>query len=1236
MGGHSHGGRRCGGHGAGRAGGHDGSGQVGGEGGHAHGGGHGGGCSHGHGGHHEGHEGHGGTGQGPAHGSGGASGGGGFAISHQCREGGICITMAIDGEQRAFKSAAIRDLPAGDICIRSLAGDPVGGKCQTPSCTEEEPHLHVHAAHEGCYEARAGCEELAKFGVTLLQCRTCVALPVDGTFPGQCEKALARCACCRDHPSPAVVGSPVPPVVHKHSATCGHPVVKHGDHVDYIVQATDGRLLLEHAHCAEGTADGPQHNDCHGEIKQSAPFAFLYRDRAGGSSISMSVYGVSLEALLGPKGTRQLSGRKVTTVMIVEGICCPSEVPIIDNILQKLSGVDKVSTNVTAKQTTVEHNPMLTSPEDLVHALNKASLGARLRRGDGEDEQMESRCPSPLLLVCGLLWIVSFASLADHDEETWVHYLKYVALAAVAVGSPRILLKAWGALRNRVLDINCLMGIAVCGAIGIGDYVEAAAVVFLFRLSEWLEFLATAKARNALAAVLAMRPEQAVVAGTGQKIPVDEVVVGSRLAVRAGDKVPVDGVVVEGTSGLDESALTGESVPARKRVGSRVFAGTVNVGGGYLEIEATALVGDSAVARMVKLIEEAQASRSKTEILVERFAKVYTPIVVVSALLLGAVPWIFLGEEEAMDWLYRALVLLVVACPCALVISTPVTYVSTLSTAATHNILVRGGDTAADLEVLGRVQTMCMDKTGTLSEGRFRVRTVLHVGEGRDSRAEHLRLMGYLAAVERLSTHPLASALVAHARSEGAEDEGIHVEDVQELPGEGLEATIQGASVQIGSRRLARRMGWAAADARPQAVAVGIDEASTDGGERLQKGTMAPDVAEQVAEIEAQAQTVCYLGVGGRLATIIGVADAPREEAAGVVKALRDLGVDVVMLTGDRLAPAEAAAAKVGVADVSAELLPEDKVTAVLARRPKATGWPFAARRAVAMVGDGVNDAAALAAADVGIAMGAAGTQVAMENAHVVLMDSDLRKLTTAVKLGRTAMRKVKQNVFFALFSKLVMVVLAVVGYASLWSAIVVDLGSMLIVTINASLVLSQRKAKGDAHGPGPSHEGEVAKSRWALPKFGGGHGPGHGGHGHGHDHSCCRPPAAASASAAADGLGDPRGHVEGHAGHGDSHGGGHDSCHGGHSHGGKACGGHGDSHGGGHHSFHGGHSHGGKACGGHGDSHGGGYDSCHGGHSHGGKGGGGHDNRHGGDHACGHGSHNGDSVHGHKACGCH
>jgi Cd2+/Zn2+-exporting ATPase len=491
-----------------------------------------------------------------------------------------------------------------------------------------------------------------------------------------------------------------------------------------------------------------------------------------------------------------------------------------------------------------------------------------------------------------------------------------------------------------------------------------------------------------------LAPDTATLA-TGADVPAAGVVVGTRLLIRPGARIPLDGRVASGESSVDESALTGEAVPVSKKAGAAVSAGTVNQGG-VLEVETTATSGDSAVARMARLVEEAQGARSPSERWVDRFSRVYTPVVCVLALGIAVIPPLLGGDFHV--WLYKALVLLVVACPCALVLSTPVTIVSALARAARAGVLVKGG---AHLETLGRLRALAMDKTGTLTEGRFRVVDCIALNGFTEAELHHV-----VAAVESRSSHPLAGALLEHA---GGNGEIVGAATYETIEGEGVVATVEGRTVHVGNHRMTMRLGLH--------------------GE------------EEHARLEAwmaEGRTVVYVGIDGKLAGHLSLADVPRAEAKAAAADLAASGVSLAILTGDNAGTAQAVGRSVGINLVMADLLPGGKVDAI--RDLKAT-YGF-----VGMVGDGINDGPALAAADVGIAMGTRGTAVAMEAADVALMGDDLRRLAWAIRLGRAALSRVKLNVGLAIGAKGVVMVLAVLGIANLWIAVAADMGVSLVV----------------------------------------------------------------------------------------------------------------------------------------------------------------------------------------------
>ncbi len=609
--------------------------------------------------------------------------------------------------------------------------------------------------------------------------------------------------------------------------------------------------------------------------------------------------------------------------------------------------------------------------------------------------------------AAGALWIAGSVAAFLVDEPHVAGWLRVrldapglVLLAAAAVGGWNFFPKGLRAARTLRLDMNFLMTVAIVGAVLIGEPTEAAAIASLFSLAELLERAAVARARRSIEELVHLSPELATLVapdGTESLVPSATLKHGNRVRVRPGQKIPIDGVVVDGASSVDEAAVTGESVPVPKQPGNTVFAATVNAEG-YLEIEATTDAGQTTLDRIVRLVRTAEARRARVERFVDRFARVYTPAVTVTAALVMIVPPT-LGLGTGLDWFTRGLTLLVVACPCALVIATPVTVVSAITSASRHGVLIKGG---AHLESLGRACAMAFDKTGSLTWGKFRVTDVTAFDP--ETPEQVLRLA---AAAEQRSEHPIARAIAATIPASRLPS----VTHFHALPGRGVIAEIEGNEVRVGTPTL-----------MPNAV--GLEEAS---------------------QLEREGKTVVLVAVAGTVAGIIAVEDTVRSEAPEVLRRLRQLGIhEFVMLTGDHERLARTVAERVGIARVQAGLLPEAKVDAVrdLAARH---------RRGVMMLGDGVNDAPALAAATVGIAMGAAGSPAAIETADVALMADDLEMLPYAVRVGRLARRLIQLNIALALGLKLVLAVGAVAGVVTLMIAVLFgDLGASLAVTLNA------------------------------------------------------------------------------------------------------------------------------------------------------------------------------------------
>ncbi len=586
--------------------------------------------------------------------------------------------------------------------------------------------------------------------------------------------------------------------------------------------------------------------------------------------------------------------------------------------------------------------------------------------------------------------------------------------AAIALSMPVPARRAVRAVQRRSLDINVLMVIAVAGALLLGEWFEAASVVWLFGIAQWLEGWSQSRARRAIRQLLALAPATASVRRGDHEVevPLDDVRIGDVVVVRPGGRVPVDGRVLAGYSAIDQSPVTGESWPIDKSPDDEVFAGTIN-GAGTLEIETTREASGSTLARVAALVEQAQAQRAPVQRWVDRFARRYTPAVVGLAVIVAVVPPFVTGTYDFATWIYRALALLVVACPCALVISTPVSIVAALTAAARAGVLVKGG---AHLEQLGTVTCVALDKTGTLTSGLISVADVFAI----DGESTH-GVLAAAAGLEHGSEHPIGRAIVAHARAEQVAV--VAGGGYRALPGLGAEAVVGATSVLVGSHRLFE-----------------------------ERQLCSPSLHAHVEVVEARGRTPVLVGVDGAGVGVLGLVDEMRDSGRGVVAALRAVGVThVALLTGDREAVARQIGEAVGVDEVHGHLLPEDKVAHVRALRSRVGP--------VAMVGDGINDAPALAAADVGIAMGVAGTDVAIETADVALLTNDLGVLARAIGIARATRRTIRVNVGLALGLKLAFVALAVGGLATLWMAVLADTGASLLVTANSLRLLRTSRA---------------------------------------------------------------------------------------------------------------------------------------------------------------------------------
>jgi len=715
---------------------------------------------------------------------------------------------------------------------------------------------------------------------------------------------------------------------------------------------------------------------------------------------------------------------------------CAEEVALLKReVGPVVGGEDRLSFDILNAKMTVQPAPSSVTPEAIMRAVTQAGMRAETWRDEKRREAetgawqrhgrtfamaLSGLCSlagflTHVVLAGGLRAAVGSEGLGIAHEVPWAARVLYSFTIAAALWY--ILPKAWRSARRLQPDMNLLMTVAVAGAIGIGEWLEAATVAFLFALSLALESWSVGRARRAVAALLELAPPVARLKrpdGNEEQVSPEQVPVGVHFVVMPGEKFPLDGQVVAGASHVNQAPITGESAPVSKQPGDQVFAGTIN-GDGALDVECTKPASDTTLAHIIRLVAEAQSRRAPSEQWVEKFARVYTPVVMGLAIAFLVVPPLLFGGSWG-DWFYRSLVLLVIACPCALVISTPVSIVAALAASARNGVLIKGG---TYVEAPAKLRAIALDKTGTLTEGKPRVLEVVPLS-GHDER----ELLERAAAMESRSDHPLAQAIVAFAKERGVGF--VPAEDFQIIQGKGATARFNGERYWLGSHRYLEERGQ--------------------------------ETEEDHRRLEALSQggrTVVVIGNDSHVCGFIALADAVRPEAKQTLQALRDAGLKhIVMLTGDNRETAQAIAAETGVDEVHAELLPADKVTAVEELVAK--------YGSVAMVGDGVNDAPALGRASVGIAMGAAGSDAAIETADIALMSDDLSKLPWLVQHSRRTLAIIRQNIVSSLSVKAVFVILTFSGYASLWAAIAADMGVSLLVVFNALRLLGGReKARG-------------------------------------------------------------------------------------------------------------------------------------------------------------------------------
>jgi Cd2+/Zn2+-exporting ATPase len=715
---------------------------------------------------------------------------------------------------------------------------------------------------------------------------------------------------------------------------------------------------------------------------------------------------------------------------------CAEEVNALKGAVGKLPGVTTLDFNLIDGTMTVHSDAGPVDEQAIRDAVRLAGL---------EAEAVDETCPSEVCVVeegwwrkrgrtvmcvsSGALVLMGFLTHAVLHRsllhalvggEGMAHHafpLPVILFYATAIvtGGWFIAPRAWLALRRLRPDMNLLMTIAVFGAMIIGQWLEAGTVTFLFALSLLLESWSVGRARRAIRSLVNLAPPTARYIcprdGDIMEKSVAEVPLGATVLVRPGERIPLDGIVTKGRTSVNQAPITGESMPVVKERGAEIFAGTINEEGA-IEFKATKAAADTTLARIIRMVEQAQSRRAPVDRWVEKFARYYTPAMIAVAFTLAVVPPLFGGPWGR--WFYQALVVLVIACPCALVISTPVSIVAALTAAARAGVLIKGG---AFLEAAGRVKVFALDKTGTLTKGLPEVQEIVPLNGHTQN-----ELLSRAAALETYSEHPLAAAVLRKATAENVEP--LAARDFRALKGRGAEATIEGRPFWVGSHRLLH-----------------------------EKGVEESEIHARAQRMEGAGDSVIVVGSDRHVCGLLSVADSIRPEASHLVRQLKAAGVrHVVMLTGDNQGTAEAVGRAVGVDEVRAQLLPEDKMQAIQDIE-RAHGL-------VAMVGDGVNDAPSLATATIGIAMGAAGTDAAIETADIALMSDDLARLPWLVRHARRSLRIIQQNIVFALSVKATFMALALLQVATLWMAIAADMGTSLLVIFNALRLLRDNETR--------------------------------------------------------------------------------------------------------------------------------------------------------------------------------
>ena len=702
-------------------------------------------------------------------------------------------------------------------------------------------------------------------------------------------------------------------------------------------------------------------------------------------------------------GQPVMSGTDVQTPIRIMQMDCPTEEGLLRSKLGGMAGVAGMEFNLMQRVLTVTHDPKIIEP--ILAAVRSLGFTPELA-SDAAAQAEPTAEPAKPWWPLALAGVAAVGSEAVHwaGGSTWLA----AALAAVAILACGLTTykKGWIAIRNGNLNINALMSIAVTGAFFLGQWAEGAMVMVLFTVAELIEAKSLDRARNAIKSLIQLAPERATVLqsdGTWSDVAAKTVALDARVRVKPGERIALDGKILKGRSSINQAPITGESLPVEKSEGDLVFAGTINESGSF-EYAVTATAGDSTLARIVHAVEAAQGARAPTQRFVDRFARVYTPVIFAIALAVAIIPPLMLGGDW-FAWVYKALVLLVIACPCALVISTPVTIVSGLAAAARQGILVKGG---VYLEEGRKLAWVALDKTGTLTHGKPVQTDFVLLTDLKDTNEAEVRSLA--ASLASRSDHPVSRALADAARRDAVPLRDV--DSFEALPGRGTQGLMDGQPYHLGNHRLIH-----------------------------ERGQCSDALEARLSALEQQGKTVIILADAQDVLGLFAVADTVKDSSRQAIAELHALGIKTVILTGDNAHTAQAIAAQVGIDEARGDLLPEDKLKAIESKMGKAG--------TVGMVGDGINDAPALARADIGFAMGAAGTGTAIETADVALMDDDLRKLPRFVRLSRKTHALLMQNIALALGIKAVFLGLTLAGAGTMWMAVFADVGASLLVVAN-------------------------------------------------------------------------------------------------------------------------------------------------------------------------------------------